>query len=151
MLLNPKCITAHLSKLNNICQSWDHPNRLTRSPLNTSLFFVPTLVTTSVSSANLSTVLQIFTSISSIKTTNSTGPSTEPCGTPLRTISQPNTTPSINTLSPSSQPVANPPHNLTVNFIPLHLNYQLCMRYLVKHFLKVQVDNIHRYSIPWSK
>ena len=46
MLLNPKCITAHLSKLNNICQSWDHPNRLTRSPFNTCLSsFVPTLAT----------------------------------------------------------------------------------------------------------
>ena len=37
MLLNPKCITAHLSKLNSICQSWDQPNRLTRSLLNTSV------------------------------------------------------------------------------------------------------------------
>ena len=117
--LNPKCITARLSKLNSICQSWDQPNRLIRSLLNTSLSSsVPTLATTLVSSANLSTVLQIFSSISSIKTTNSTSPSTEPCGTPLRTISQPDTTPSINTLC--LRPVSQLPTHLTISLLTLY-------------------------------
>ena len=68
-LANPKCITAHLSRLNSICQSSDHLNNSIRSCLSLSLSSSdPTLATNFVSSANLSTVLRIPSSISSINT-----------------------------------------------------------------------------------
>ena len=108
-LANPKCIIAHLSRLNSICQSSDHLNNSIRSCLSLSLSSSdPTLATNFVSSANLSTVLRIPSSISLINTMNSTGPNTDPWGTPLNTHSQPDAT-----LSPPSA------FYLTTNSLPI--------------------------------
>ena len=67
-LANPKCITAHFSRLNSICQFPNHLNNSIRVSLSSS---DPTLATNFVSSANLSTVLRIG-SQSSRHTVNST-------------------------------------------------------------------------------
>ena len=82
----PMCIHLHFPKLNNICHFSDHLTNLSRSSckLCLSVSFV-TFLNTFVSSANLSTLLDMSSSRSFIYVKNNIGLNTDPCGTPLKT------------------------------------------------------------------
>src|SRR6218665_2962024 len=77
--LLPTCMTAHLSMLNGMFQSFDHLCSLSKSPLramaSSSLF---TLAQSFVSSANLDIFDTVPSSMSLIYITNNSGPSTDP-------------------------------------------------------------------------
>ena len=95
----PMCIHLHFPKLNNICHFYDHLTNLSRSSckLCLSVSFV-TFLNTFVSSANLSTLLDMSSSRSFIYIKNSIGHNTDPCGTPLKTDFQFEISPSTITL-----------------------------------------------------
>ena len=95
----PMCIHLYFPKLNNICLFCDHLTNLSRS--SCMLCLSVTLVTvlkTFVSSAYLSTLLDMISSKLFIYIKNNVGPNTDQCGTPLKTDFQFEISPSTITL-----------------------------------------------------
>ena len=101
MLPCPMCIHLHFPKLNNICHFSDHFTNLSRSSCKLCLSVsLVTFLNTFVSSANLSTLLDMSSSKSYIYIyiLKIVEPNTYPCGTPLRTDFQFESSPSTITL-----------------------------------------------------
>ena len=82
----PMCIHLHFPKFNIICHFSDHLTNLSRSSCKLCLSVsLENFLNTFVSSANLSSLLDMSSSKSFIYIKNSIGPNTDPCGTPLKT------------------------------------------------------------------
>ena len=102
----PMWIHLHFPKLNNICHFPDHLTNFSRSSCKLCLSVsLVTFLNTFVSSANLSTLLDMSFSKSFIYIKNSIGPNTDPCGTPLKTDFQFEISPSTITLSSVCKPL----------------------------------------------
>ena len=102
----PMCIHLHFPKLNNICHFFYHLTKLSRSSCKLCLSVsLVTFLNTFVSSANLSTLLDMTSSKSFIYIKNSIGPNTDPRGTPLKTDFQVEISPSTITLSSLCKPL----------------------------------------------
>ena len=105
----PMCIHLHFPKLNNICHFSDHLTNLSRSSCKLYLSVsLQTFLNTFVSSANLSTLLDMSSSKSFIYIKNSIGPNSDPCGTPLKTDFQFEISPSTITLFSVCNPLFYP-------------------------------------------